>query len=427
MTCENMSTNKLLNVLTSFLMFVFVVPGSLLAAETLTIRSESIVRFMERDTIAETDALVVPAYEYLQIDIGESGESAMTFHANGWGRADLTDNDFFSDQTAGELLYGYLEYRPTDKNLIARLGRQAVFAGVANESIDGIYLDAALASSMNFSIYAGQPVALDSTNGRDGDTIYGGRLSMRKSHLDLGLSYKLIENDSNDAEEMAGVDYGIKLSNLFIGGLSSYNLITEDFAEHSFDAVITAEVNRFRAFYQLFTFEDYFGTGANNANPFRILALTSEELSSYGIEITRGNSESFEVGVKFTRNDYDLEEASHYAALLANKSDGSTSYGGEFGISEGENGRNDMMIARGFITTQIGKSKILDQLSLDLLYATYDQSIFGEDTSIFASITGSRSLSEKLILKLSADYESNPYYDSDIRGLASLVYNYSAN
>ena len=397
------------------------------SADNISIRSESIVRFLERDTTTETDALVVPAYEYLQFDIGEPGESAMTFHANGWGRADLTDNDFFSDQTAGELLYGYLEYRPTGKNLIARLGRQTVFAGVASESVDGIYLATALASSMKFSVYAGQPVALDSTNGRDGDTIYGGRLSMRKGHLDLGLSYKLIENDSNDAEEMAGVDYGIMLSNLFIGGLSSYNLITEDFAEHSFDAVITAEANRFRVFYQLFTFEDYFGTGANNANPFRILALTSEELSSYGIEMTRGNSGSFEVGIKFTRNDYDLEEASNYAALLANMSDDSTSYGGEFGISEGENGRNDMMIARGFIMTQIGKSKILDQLSLDLLYATYDQSIFGEDTSIFASITGSRSLSEKLILKLSADYESNPYYDSDIRGLASLVYNYSAN
>ncbi len=397
------------------------------SADNISIRSESIVRFLERDTTAETDALVVPAYEYLQFDIGESGESAITFHANGWGRADLTDNDFFSDQTAGELLYGYLEYRPSDKNLVARLGRQAVFAGVANESVDGIYLNAALASSIKLSVYAGQPVALDSTNGRDGDTIYGGRLSMRKSHLELGLSYKLIENDSNDTEEMAGIDYGVMLSNLFIGGFSSYNLITEDFAEHSFDAVITAEANRFRVFYQLFTFEDYFGTGANNANPFRILALTSEELSSYGIEITRGNAESLEVGIKFTRNDYDLEEASHYAALMASISDGSTSYGGEFGISEGENGRNDMMIARGFITTQIGKSKILDQLSLDLLYATYDQSIFGEDTSIFASITGSRSLSEKLILKLSADYESNPYYDSDIRGLASLVYNYSAN
>jgi hypothetical protein len=424
MFCVKIPGQNLKIYLAAILLLPLFIPGNLLAANNVDIKSESIIRFLERDTPSENDALVVPAYEYLQLDIGRE---TLSFHANGWGRIDLTDNDFLTDQTTGKLLYGYLEYRPEGKNFYSRLGRQAIFAGVANESVDGIYLDAALPSAMALSLYFGQPVALDSTNGRDGDSIYGGRFSLRQSNLDLGLSYKLIENDSNDAEEMAGVDYGLLLGNIFISGLSSYNLITEDFAEHSFDAVLSAEENSLRLFYQLFTFEDYFGTGANNANPFRVLALTSEELASYGIEMTRGIPTGFEFGIKITRNDYDLEEASHYAAILANWNNDSTSYGGEFGISEGENGRNDMMIARGYIATQMTENKLLDQLSLDLLYALYDQSIFGEDTSLFASISGTRKVSENLLLKLSADYESNPYYDSDIRGLASLVYNYSAN
>jgi len=401
--------------------------SSQVLAENISLRSESMIRLLERDTASEKDALIIPVYEYMQLDFGKPDETMLTFHANGWGRADLTDNDYFSDQTEGELLYGYLEYRSGKNGFMTRLGRQAVFAGVASESIDGIYLDTALPSSLKLSLYAGQPVSLVDTNGRDGDSIYGGRLSIRRNNLDLGVSYKLIENDSNDAEEMAGIDYGFSMDRFFFSGLSSYNLVTEDFAEHSFDAAYTLETDQIRAFYHLFTFKDYFGTDANNANPFRILALASEELSNYGLEFTRNASAALNFGIKLSRNDYDLKESSNYLAVLADWSGDSSSLGGEFGISEGENGRNDMMIARGYITTRMGGNKIVDQLSLDLLYALYDQPIFGEDSSLFASVAASRKLSKRITLKISADYESNPYFNSDIRGFASLVYNYTAN
>ena len=79
-------------------------PRSSSAAENFSVRSETLFRFFERDTSSKTDALIVPAYEYLQLDIGEPGVNPLTFHAHGWGRIDLTDNDFFEDQADGELL-----------------------------------------------------------------------------------------------------------------------------------------------------------------------------------------------------------------------------------------------------------------------------------------------------------------------------------
>jgi hypothetical protein len=92
----------------------------------------------------------------------------------------------------------------------------------------------------------------------------------------------------------------------------------------------------------------------------------------------------------------------------------------------GENDRNDMLLARIYGYKEITGNRLIDQLSCDLLYAKYGESIYGEDTSIFVSLAGSRKIViDNLRLKLSADYESGPYFDNDFRGMVSLIYLYS--
>jgi hypothetical protein len=398
-------------------------------AVNVSIRSETMVRFFERDTTSENDALIAPLYQFLEIDIGEQGVNPLTFHANGWGRADLADNDFYDDQTDGELLYGYMQYLSAEKGIMARLGRQAVVAGVANESLNGIYLKTSFGPLIDLSVYGGTPVSLDDTDGWDGDSIYGGRLGIRlAARHNVGVSYKMIRNDSSDAEEMAGIDLGLSFDNIFITGISNYNLDTEGFAEHSYEALFGIKKTRFNLFYQHMAFEDYFGTGDNNANPFRILAQTSEKLSTYGLDITHNFTESIEGGVKVARNDYDKEDASNYGALVVEwHGEDLSGIGGEFGVSSGgENDRNDMLLARIYGYKEMTGNMLLDQLSCDLFYAKYDKSIFGEDSSIFVSLAGSRKImSDNLRLKVSADYENGPYFDNDFRGMLSLIYLYS--
>ncbi|KPK22867.1 MAG: hypothetical protein AMJ61_16690 [Desulfobacterales bacterium SG8_35_2] len=158
------------------------------------------------------------------------------------------------------------------------------------------------------------------------------------------------------------------------------------------------------------------------------MAQTSEKLSSYGLDITHNFTGFLEAGFKLARNDYDQGDASNYGALtVAWHGEDLTGIGGEFGVSRGgENDRNDMLLARIYGYKEITGSVLLDQLSCDLLYAKYGDAIYGEDTSIFLSVAGSRKIMiDNLRLKVSADYESGPYFDNDFRGMMSLIYLYS--
>ena len=88
----------------------------------LSFTSDTLLRLFERN-----DDKTAPGYEYLQVDAGALEEKGLSFHLYGWGRADLADSDYFSDQTAGELLYGYLEYSNALNNFDLKVGPAVYF------------------------------------------------------------------------------------------------------------------------------------------------------------------------------------------------------------------------------------------------------------------------------------------------------------
>ena len=118
-------------------LLLILLPGDAFGART-QIQSETIFRYLERDTGTDDDAAVLPVYEYLRIDSGELEDYGLSFHLQGWGRTDLADSGYYDDQTTGELLYGYLEYTRKTNRCAVRFGRQYVFEGVANETVDGL-------------------------------------------------------------------------------------------------------------------------------------------------------------------------------------------------------------------------------------------------------------------------------------------------
>lgn len=395
----------------------------------LRVQSNTLVRVFERDTASGTDQQVLPGYEYLQVDMGSLSEAGLSFHGYGWGRYDFADNDFYENSDAGELLYGYLEYKRDAGNINARLGRQYIFEGVANEAVDGLRLAADLSENVYGSIYVGQPVGLDSTNGRDGDIIYGGRMAVHKMSLgEVGLSYKLIENDSDTAEEMAGVDIALYLPkgiNFF--GNSSFNLDTNGFAEHSYEFNIPYDNLRFRPYLQMFTYEDYFGTGANAVNPFRVLATSGEEITTYGLDLTWLKSDAWTFGGKLKYYDYDNADANQYYAALATwRPSEATEIGGEVGYMNGDLNKNTYLLTRLYATVnQLSDAIWLDFLTGDIVYADYDQDIYNESYSLFASLgTGKDFMDGRMQVKLSGDYSQDPYFDDDLRGILSLTYKY---
>jgi len=110
----------------------------------LEISSETIFGAFERDTDNQDDATVVPAYEYLRLDLGALDQGGLSLHLYGWGRYDLNDSDFYDDNPDGELLCGYLEYNRPESGFDFTAGRQHVMAGIINNGIDGLGIKSAL-------------------------------------------------------------------------------------------------------------------------------------------------------------------------------------------------------------------------------------------------------------------------------------------
>jgi hypothetical protein len=390
--------------------------------------SDTLFRYFESDPAGQDDRQAAPAYEYLQLDIGATGEPGLSFHAYGWGRVDLADDDYFDDDSAGELLYGYLEYADKVANFNARLGRQTIFEGVANESVDGLRLSTDLGRYFSASLYGGQPVALDSEQGRDGDSIFGGRLGHRLSGwYDVGVSYKQIDNDSDLAEKMLGIDLGLYLPHgISLYGFSARNLETDGWGEHSYELRLQLAGIDFRPYFQQFRYEDQFGIGAGGASPFRFLAETGEEVKVVGADVTWRARESWEFGVKAKNYDYDVrdEDSQYYAALTNWHASARCSLGGEVGAMNGDADQDDYLLLRAYAYwDQLPQQLPLSFLTGELVWVRYDEEIYNEDSSLFFSLgAGERFLDDALEVKLSGDYSSDPYFDDDVRGMLTVSY-----
>jgi hypothetical protein len=408
---------------------LLLLPAFASAAE-LTLRSDTLIRGFERDTASENDTLVMPFYEYLQVDMENAGAPGVSFHLYGWGRADMADSDYYSDNTESELLYGYAEYNGEHARFNARLGRQYIFEGVTNESVDGLRLSSDLGQYFSGSVYAGQQVALANENGRGGDSIFGGRVVNHLAGVyDLGFSYKKIRNDSNDAEEFGGIDLAAYLPyNINLHGFSSYNMETDEFAEHSYELSTTVADVRVRPYFQQFQYDDYFNTGDNSANPFRVLAVSGEELTIVGTDLSLPVGDSLLLAGKVKNYDYEKldDSAQYYSAQLTFMGEGQSQLGGELGAMNGDTPQNEYYLLRLFTyCDQVSKSLPINFISSDLVYVDYDQPIYGEDSSLFISLgTGKTFMDNALELKLSADYSSDPYFDEDVRGMLTASYNF---
>jgi len=403
--------------------------GPLYAAE-IHFQSDTLLRTFERDTATAPDETVTPIYEYLQLDIGALKNRGLSLHFYGWGRGDLADTEFFQDQTAGEVLYGYLQYTKPFSNLIARLGRVHVFEGVSNETLDGFWLKSDLGGNSSGSIYAGLPVGLSTTDSRSGDSIYGGRISHRKAGIyEGGISFKSISNDSDTAETMLGIDLAVfALDKVSLYGSSVLNVETGGFAEHSYEARFAYNDLLFRTYAEMYNYEDYFDTGANAVNPFRILATLDEQLVVFGIDSTWRRTDNWSYGGKLKIYNADRNDTSTYASLLTvyHGDGGSNQVGAEIGFLSDGADINDFILLRLYgYWDELPAALPIDFISADLLYTLYDQPIFGEDTSTFISLGAGHSfLNDALRIRFSGDFSQDPYFDNDLRSMLTVTYLY---
>ena len=412
-------------------MFSFCAAGLLFTsggvnAGQLEIYSHSGLAVYERDTRDAEDLTLVPFREYLGIDYVADVEG-LSFHGYGWGRFNLGNDGYFQDESDGELLYAYMDYRHDPSNVSMILGRQHLFSGVANESLDGLSMRAPLGAIFDVSLYGGSPIAL-TEDGRSGDSILGGRVAnFLPGRYELGFSYKKVRNDSEDDDEKLGVDISLDLPHAIgFNGLSSLNKVTDGWAEHSYELQIPAGDFQIRPFFQSFQYDDYFSTSKNYANPFRFLADTGEELTIIGAEVDWFGAESYEVNLKAKNIDYDLrgDSSTYISGMMIRHLEDLCQVGVELGSMLGDTSENDYLIGRAFLYwNRLPESAMVEFISTDLVFVGYGEDIYGQGNSTFISLgTGKTYLDKALMLKFSLDYSKDPYFDNDFR--AKLIAEY---
>jgi len=396
-------------------------------AGQLEVTSETSLAFYERDSKTDKDLALVPLREYLGVDYITDVEG-LSFHGYGWGRFNLGENDYFQDENEGAFLYGYLEYRHAASNVSMLLGRQQLFSGVANESLDGFSLRTPLGTIFDLSLYGGSPVAI-TEDGRSGDSIVGGRIAnFRPGLYELGLSYKLIRNDSTDDDEKLGVDVSLNLPySIGFNGFSSVNMLTDSWAEHSYEMQVQAGSFQIRPMLQLFQYDDYFSSNEKSANPFRFLADSGEELTIIGVEVDWFGAESYELNLKAKNIAYDLrDDSSNYiSGMVIKHLEDLCQVGIELGVMAGDTSDNEYLLGRAFVYwDRLPESIPVEFISSDLVFVGYGEDIYGQSNSTFISLgTGKTFLDKALALKFSLDYSRDPYFDNDFR--SKLVAEYT--
>ena len=206
-------------------------------------------------------------------------------------------------------------------------------------------------------------------------------------------------------------------------GFSSRNLETGGWGEHSYELNVQIGTLYLRPYFQQFEYEDFFTTGVKSANPFRLLAQAGETLRAYGVDLNWRASESWDYGFKAKQWEYDtLSDSAQYVSVLCTRNwQGLTSAGGEFGYSDGDVDKAKFFLGRAFFYREgIGGLFPRGFITGDAVVARYNQEVgtTGKDRSLFFSLgVGTRFLDDTLVLKLSADYSSDPFFEHDLRGL----------
>lgn len=395
------------------------------SAEDLQFDSGTILRYFERDIGNATDRQVYGGYEYLKVDYDKGEPGQVSAHLYGWLRASLGE-DFFDRDATGELLYGYLEYLSPGSRMTVRAGRQYLFAGVTNEALDGVRADLELAPGLSLSAYAGQPAALETTEGRSGDWLLGGRLDWRpRPALGLGLSYKYLANDGSREESLLGIDLSARLlGDMTLLGFSTRNLVTDHWAEHSWELRIPVGRFELRPLYQQFNCQDFYGEGASSANPFRFYATLEGETRIAGGELFWFPAEQFEIGLRGKHYDYDQRfgSARYLSGIFTWKWRIFNHIGLEVGRVDGDEERNRYSLGRGFIYLNLPPGFV----TADLVHVDYDRRIYAESRSFFASLGLGRSFLERALdVKFSIDYSADPYFDYDWRAILAADYRFT--
>jgi hypothetical protein len=398
--------------------FFLILLSSPVPSSAFTLTGDSNTFLSARET--SDNSKIIPVYEYLDFSVDNIGDTRVSFHFGGWGKADL-DDESYGKRYDADLEYAYLSFRNNRNNTTVNIGRLLVFEGVAADRVDGIYARTDLKGGFGVSGFVGSPVEED-PNGVSGDTIYGGRASFQiPSSLVVGGSYLNETDGGSDFRKELGLDLWLSpVSKVVITGRSSYNSVTDGWMEHAYFLSLGPFGNlRLNSEASWINYKDYFQAATTDV--FKLapgILDPSEKVRVLGEEASYPITENLVASVDYKNYNYDLAgSADYYGSRFTYAVPGK----GGAGVSVHRmNGATDRLRYREFRVYGFKKFGKAD-LTLDFIDVDYDNEISGIKNAYVASLAAGYDVSKKVRVVADIDYSRNPIFDKDIRTFLRLV------
>ncbi len=420
--------------------FLLALPGAAMSAE-FSVDATSIVRFEQRADQGLSKKDILPATQFLGLDADKLADGNLSLHVHGWGRGDIGDKSFNDDRYAGNLTYGYLQYRFKQANADMRAGRFFVHEGIVNEQIDGASLRTDLPLGFGFSAFGGANVHTkklvnENTDGK-GEGNFGGRLNYRyKGVLELGASGQY-ETDAPTLVNHPGVNGNHRLvggdvwfsphRSVEIMGHTSYNTVTKGVAEHSYlmnvkplkHLVLTGEFNEHRErnfFFSSVMFASLINPNNLNEKSRSLGGSASYELGK-AVEIagdykhyTRefGNADRYGADLRFSFLENSVRSGLAYHYLRA---------GSAFSSVGNPSASYHELRAYALHDTKTYFA------SVDVIDYIFKEKIDNEKSAWEAQASLGYHLTPDLAVSGDFSYGRNPQFTEEIKGLVRLTYN----
>jgi len=401
----------------------------------------TIFRFEERSFPGSNKERVAPATQFLGVDIGKLGDPNLSFHLYGWGRVDLASHSTSEGSTDGIISYAYLHYRFPEANAFVKAGRLFVYEGVAAEQLDGVSLRTDLAKGFTLALYGGVPVRVDENNNK-GSSIFGGRVGYRlPGMLELGVS-ALREGGTDTREfdtssltartikryrEMIGGDIWLSpYRTVELNGHTYYNAASEGIAEHSYLASWRplTSLNLFGEYNEQ-RFKEYFGS-TNLPSLFQ--PARGDHYRSTGIGVTYAVAKPVELTADYKRINYQKDnhgKANRFGvearlSMMDKRLRSGVSYHRSDGTGDGINSYHEL---RGYGMYAVSRYSA----SLDAITHLYDKPINKKKSAFELVASLGLRILPALLLSGDLSYGHNPRYDSEVKGLLRLTYNFASD
>ncbi|HIJ95242.1 MAG TPA: hypothetical protein HPP94_05820 [Desulfuromonadales bacterium] len=302
------------------------VPLPALAAE-ISVDASTLFGIGQRDVSGGKKESLLPATQFLGLDVDRLADGNLSLHTYGWGRADLADKSYNGKNEDGSLTYGYLQYRFKQANANIRAGRTFIHEGIVNEQLDGLSVRTDLPAGFGVSAFGGAVVHGKNLSGENSDgkgaSLFGGRASYRYgSMLELGISglYEAkaptLNSYTHGSHRLTGIDLWLAPHKMVsLSGQSSYNPETKSVAEHSYlltvtplqQLIVSAEFNEYHS-------QNYFNSSALFTSKHMLTYNPSERSRSIGSSVSYQLTKELELVADYKHYSRQLGGADRYGA-----------------------------------------------------------------------------------------------------------------